>query len=85
MKDLLQRAKSEIVQLRRTNEVLSAQVEVVHIFAAALGLHNSGGGYAPDVAWELQKEIDRLSEIHVPLTVEAEPQSANAYGNREFD
>lgn len=67
MKDLLQRAKSEIVQLRRTNEVLSAQMEVVHAFAAALGLRKNSCGYAPDVAWELQKEIDILTATQTPI------------------
>jgi len=67
MKDLLQRAKNEIVQLRRTNEVLSAQVEVVHIFAAALGLQGVNRGESPDVAWELQKEIDTLESTQPPI------------------
>lgn len=79
MKDLLQRAKNEIEQLRRHNEVLSAKVEVVNIFAAALGLRKIKGGYGPDVAWELQKEIDTLQAAETILT------SNGPYGNREFD
>ena len=82
MKDLLQRAKEEITQLRRSNEVLSAKVEVVNIFAAALGLRKIEGGYGPDVAWELQKEIDLLSQTQPSITNDV---GADPYGNRDFD
>ncbi len=48
--------------MRRRNEVLEAQVSVVQVFAAALGLHRNSGGMSLDVAWELQKKIDELGE-----------------------
>ena len=60
MKQLLNSARCEILELRRTNEVLAAQMAVVEIFAAALGLKRNQGGMAPDIAWELQKKIDEL-------------------------
>jgi hypothetical protein len=60
MKQLLNSARFEILELRRRNEVLAAQIAVVEIFAAALGLKRNEGGMAPDVAWELQRKIDEL-------------------------
>lgn len=60
MKDLLLRAKYEIGALRRTNELLSAQMEVVNVFAVALGIRPQNQGASIDVAWELQREIDKL-------------------------
>ena len=60
MKQLLNSARCEILELRRTNEVLAAQMAVVEIFAAALGLKRNLSGKAPDIAWELQKKIDEL-------------------------
>ncbi len=60
MKQLLNSARCEILELRRTNEVLAAQMTVVEIFAAALGLKRNQGSMAPDIAWELQKKIDEL-------------------------
>lgn len=61
MKQLLIEARQEILDLRRRNEILSAQMGVVEVFAAALGLERIEGAMAPDVAWKLQKEIDELS------------------------
>jgi hypothetical protein len=60
MKQLLVEARSEILYLRRRNEILGAQMEVVEIFAAALGLKRNQGGMAPDVASALQKKIDEI-------------------------
>ena len=41
MKDLLNRARHEIIGLRRDNEILAAQVGVVNVFAVALGLNGA--------------------------------------------
>jgi hypothetical protein len=60
MKDLLIEARQEILDLRRHNEILSAQMSVVEIFAAALGIKRGQGEAAPDIAWALQKKIDEL-------------------------
>jgi hypothetical protein len=60
MKHLLVEARSEILELRRRNEILGAQMEVGEMFAAALGLKRAQGAMAPDVAWALQKKIDEL-------------------------
>lgn len=62
MKDLLNRAKHEIWQLRRANEILQAQIAVVDVFAAALGLEKGQVGMTIDVAWELQQEIDKIEK-----------------------
>jgi len=69
MKELLTEARREILDLRRSNEILHAQMGVVEVFAAALGLKRNGNGAAPDVAWALQKAIDRLSSTK-PLSEE---------------
>lgn len=62
MKQLLNDAHHEIMRLRRDNEILRAQMGVVEVFAAVVGLKRNEGGMATvDVAWQLQKEIDRLS------------------------
>lgn len=39
-----------------------AQMGVVEVFAAALGLKRNEGGMAPDVAWALDRKIDELNE-----------------------
>jgi hypothetical protein len=62
VKDLLQRARHEIIALRRSNEILSAQMEVVGVFAAALGFRGQNQGGAPDVAWELEREIAKIEQ-----------------------
>lgn len=61
LSNLLVSAKNEILELRRRNEVLTAQMDVVEIFAAALGLKRNSGCMSPDVAWELQRKIDELN------------------------
>ena len=60
MKDLLNSARHEILDLRRRNEILSAQMAVVEIFAAALGLKRNEQGASVDVAWQLDKAINEL-------------------------
>jgi hypothetical protein len=65
MKDLLQRSKFEIESLRRRNEILTAQIDIVEIFAKALGLTRNKGGMSPDIAWELQRKIDEIENCGV--------------------
>lgn len=65
MKEMLLEARNEILNLRRRNELLTAQVGVVEVFAvevfaAVLGLRRNEGGAAPDVAWKLMKAYDDL-------------------------
>jgi hypothetical protein len=62
VKELLAQAKWEIVDLRRRNEILSAQIAIVEVFAAALGLKRNEGAMAPDVAYALQMKIDELND-----------------------
>lgn len=61
MVQVLVDAKNEILELRRQNELLQAQTSVVEVFAAALGLRRNGECMKPDVAWMLQREIDKLN------------------------
>jgi len=62
MKQLLAEARHEILDLRRRNEILSAQMAIVEVFAAVVGLKQQGQAMAVDVAWSLQKKIDELNE-----------------------
>lgn len=62
-KQLLIEAENEIRSLRRQNEILTAKVEVMDLFACVL--HTSPAernrGAAPDVAWKL---MDKIAEIN---------------------
>ena len=60
MKELLRHARHEILDLRRRNELLSAQMAVVDVFAAACGLRREGGLMHPDIAYDLEKAIERM-------------------------
>ena len=42
-----------------------AQIGVVEVFAAALGLKHGDRGAAPDVAWALRKKIEELSKANL--------------------
>ena len=62
MKELLTEAKNEILVLRRVNELLSAKVEVMDLFACVLhttAAHRGSGG-GDDVAWKLQLMINDI-------------------------
>ena len=63
MIELLNKAQDEILLLRRQNEILSAKVEVLELFACVL--HTAPAvrreeGQALDVAWQLQTQIDLI-------------------------
>ena len=62
MRELLLRAAAEIRDLRRHNEVLSAKVEMIDLFACVLHTNPAtrSTGAAPDVAWEMEREAARL-------------------------
>ena len=64
LNDLLAKARDEIRSLRRANEVLSAKVEVMDLFACVLHTTPAtrGHGEGEDVAWALQTKIDELAE-----------------------
>lgn len=59
--NVLASARVEILNLRRRNEILTAQAYVIDVFAAACGLRRNDGGESPDVAWLLQRKIDELT------------------------
>jgi hypothetical protein len=61
LKHLLQAARSEIIELRRRNEILAAQVAVVEVFAAACGLRGGQQRASIDIAWELDRKIEELT------------------------
>lgn len=62
LEELLLNAKHEIETLRRRNEILDAKVGVMELFACVLHTEPArrSEGASPDVAWALQKEIDRI-------------------------
>lgn len=62
MKHLLEDARSEILQLRRENEVLRAKQEMVDLFATVLFTkpHAPSQGMAEDVAWKLARAIAEI-------------------------
>jgi hypothetical protein len=64
MKNLLSEARHEIMELRHENEILRAKVETMELFACVLHTQpaSQSRGMAPDVAWALQKEIDKIVE-----------------------
>jgi hypothetical protein len=62
MKQLLIDAMNEIHSLRRHNEILNAQLGIVEVFAAALGMKKNEGGMTSDVAWQISKKIEELDE-----------------------
>lgn len=62
MKQLLMDARQEILVLRRSNEIFAAQMSVVDVFAAALGLKRNCCGMSPDVAYALEKKIEELND-----------------------
>lgn len=56
----MQSAVFEIRQLRKTNELLSAQMFVVNTFASALGYKPQSTGMSEDVAWRLERHIEAI-------------------------
>lgn len=57
--DLLIEAASEITNLRRRNEILSAKVEMIDLFACVLHTRPAAheGGMSPDVVWAINKYV----------------------------
>ncbi len=58
--ELLMRARDEILSLRRQNEILSAKIEMIDLFACVL--HSKAAqreeGHTEDIAWLLSQAID---------------------------
>jgi hypothetical protein len=61
---LLLQAKTEIQSLRRANEVLSAKVQVMDLFAATLFGHpmQHSVGMGEDIAWKIEQYFNRRAE-----------------------
>lgn len=65
--NLLRDAREEILGLRREAEILRAKVEMIDLFACVLHTQaaSRSQGAAPDVAWAIQQEIDRIAAAAV--------------------
>jgi hypothetical protein len=63
MKELLLKAKFEIIQLRKSNELMSAQLAIVDVFAAALGLKPEQRGETIDIVWEIERELEDAERL----------------------
>ena len=61
MKELLSETVQEIEELRRHNQLMQAQLAIVDVFAAALGLKPSNPPMKPDVVYRLRQQIERMS------------------------
>ena len=57
IKQLLNTSKNEILQLRRQNELLGVQLDIVHVFAVALGIKQHNMGASVDICWEIDKVL----------------------------
>lgn len=70
LKSLLADAQREILELRRKNELLQAKISVMDLFACVLHTTPAAPSQAMtvDVAWQLQRMIDELSEGKTPIT-----------------
>ena len=66
MKDTLKLALEEIRTLRKSNEVLYAQVRVMETFRAALLGPERPQGMSVDVAWQLEKLVREMDGPEKP-------------------
>lgn len=78
MKSLLLQAKDEIIQLRRTNEILRAKVDTLELMGLIFKTQpNHGENWASvDVAWLLQKEVDKINTAEDPRVQPNTPTQA---------
>lgn len=56
----MQSAAYEIKSLRKVNDLLSAQMHIVNVFALALGYKPNQMGASEDIAWRLEKHIEAI-------------------------
>lgn len=62
-KEIFERSRQEILNLRRENEILRAKVEMIDLFACVLHsepARHGGGAMHPDIAYELGRALDQL-------------------------
>jgi hypothetical protein len=62
-KELLERALSEIMGLRRQNEIMNARLSMFDAVMSALHgtpAHEQRGVMSPDIAYEIEKKIKSL-------------------------
>ena len=62
LKHILMQAREEILTLRRRNEVLQAQIDVMELFGLTLRTKPNFASVSMgvDIAWELAREIEAL-------------------------
>lgn len=67
MKHTLELAREEILSLRRRNEILSAKVEVMELFALALNTRPAypTQGMGEDAVYYLQKKLDEIRDVEM--------------------
>lgn len=79
IKNLLLHAQSEILSLRRRNEVLQAKVDTMDLFALVLRTQPAfqSVGMGEDVAWLIDKEVQEIDrrEAAKPQPAEGRPRS----------
>jgi hypothetical protein len=56
-RELLKQSAQTIKSLRARNQILEAQVGVIEVFAAALGMRQGSGMMQPDIVWEIEQEL----------------------------
>lgn len=63
IKNVLLQAQSEILTLRRRNEVLQAKVDTMDLFALVLRTQPAyqSVGMGEDVAWLIEKEVEEIN------------------------
>lgn len=63
LQSLLMQAREEITSLRRQNEILSAKVDMIDLFACVLHSQpaRTSQGASIDVAWLIQQKLNELS------------------------
>lgn len=61
-KHILLEAANEITHLRQRNELLQAKVDVIEVFATAMGMRNIQQGASIDIVWSLRKEAESIKE-----------------------
>ena len=65
MRELLERARNNILDLRRENEILRAKVETMELFRLALSARGgtNSRGFEDDIAWKIDQEIEEMDRV----------------------
>lgn len=65
LENLLRQAREEILRLRRTNDILSAKVEVIELFSLVFQTQPAypSTGMSIDVAWLIQRRLEAIKNL----------------------